>query len=128
MQNVEDLIKKLEAARIELDIALEHESKLRTQSNKAINNAIIATKNAAEAAQDVLNCKNAKEMVFLEMKKTEKAHYARLFSAIARDATYLAHQAQKENAKIFLEVKKIAETLAFLLNDDFVDSQIEPTG
>jgi hypothetical protein len=128
MQHVEELIRKLEAARIDLDIALEHESKLRTQSTKAMNDAIQATKNAAQAANDVLNCKNAQEMVFLEMKKTEKSHFARLFSTIARDAADLAHQAQKENAKIFLEVKKIAETLAYLLNEDLAASEIEPTG
>jgi hypothetical protein len=128
MQHVEELIRKLEAARIDLDLALEHESKLRTQSTKAMQDAIVATKNAAQAANDVLNCKNAQEMVFLEMKKTEKAHYARLFSTIARDAADLAHQAQKENAKIFLEVKKIAETLAYLLNEDLTASDIESTG
>jgi hypothetical protein len=128
MQHVEELIRKLEVARIELDIALEHESKLRTQSTKAMEDAIHATMNAAQAANDVLNCKNAQEMVFLEMKKTEKNHYARLFSTIARDAADLAHQAQKDNAKIFLEVKKIAETLAYILNDDLANSEIEPTG
>jgi hypothetical protein len=123
MLTIANLLIRLESARMDLDLALEYESKLRLQSNKALDDALQATQSASQAALDVLNCKNENEMVFLKMKKNEKNHYARLFAAIARDAAELANQAQHDNAIIFIEVKKIAHMIASLLIDEQINSE-----
>jgi hypothetical protein len=118
MDSVRDLIERLEYARYELNKALVHESKLIKQSQKAIKDSLEATKAAAKAANDVINCKQANELAYLKLQSSEKAHYARLFSAISRDAAELASQARKENAEIIVEIKKIAELLAIAFNED----------
>jgi hypothetical protein len=126
MHHIDNLIERLESARTELSLALAYETKLISQSEQAIEKALKATKGAAKAASDVVNCKNSKELSYLTLQSDEKAHYARLFAAMARDAAELAGQAKQENAKIFLEVKQIAELIAIVLTDD--KSETESTG
>src|SRR4051794_36809238 len=100
MLRVEDLIERLDLARRELRVALAHESKLVNQSKQALNDALNATIAAAKAANDVVNCKNTNELAYLKLLSSEKAHYARLFGALSRDAAELASQAKQENARI----------------------------
>lgn len=123
MHNVDNLIERLESARAELSVALAYESKLISQSELAIEKALKATKAAAQAAREVVNCKNSKELAYLTLQRSEKTHYSRLFAAMARDAAELASQAKQENAKIFLEVKYIAELIAIVLNDEKSDTE-----
>jgi hypothetical protein len=118
MLRVEDLIERLESVRRELRVALTHELKLVNQSKQALNDALNATIAAAKAANDVVNCKNANELAYLKLQSSEKAHYARLFGALSRDAAELASQAKQENARILLEIKKIAELLTIVLTEE----------
>ncbi|TXK75159.1 hypothetical protein [Paenibacillus sp. N3.4] len=129
MPHIDDLIDRLELVRFELSVALAHESQLISQSEIAIDHALKATRAAAKAAQDVVNCKNANELAYLQLQSNEKAHYAQLFSAMSRDASELASQAKQENAKIFMEIKKVAELIALVLTEEQnVSSDSKSTG